>query len=508
MPYEEPVLALDDIQGNILNGFNKHHQWMLGFRIDERDLKALAAAKRWIRALADEVTPVTVARHAKEQAKKQLRERETVDLDDLFLAISFSYDAIVLLVEPVPVLSQAFVDGQWRRASSVLGDDPARQILWKVGGSRDTTPHIFVVYAADKRHRLQAAVSRLIKSATRHDLHMIYSEEGSVIPTPDGKGGYEHFGFRDNIAKIRMRGRKSHRRGDYYTKRMRTPQDPLLPEFAAAGQPLFWPGQILLGYESQSATDARTPYREETVVPHWHRNGSYLVFRRLRQHVGEFRQFIAAQAASMFGPQVTALEQQQFAAMLVGRWYDGTPLALSPKRPAGLSSENDFLYQRPNWPRGSGSLGDALGEHCPVSAHIRKVNPRDQGSDLGPAAENLRRALIRRGIPYGKVLPPKAAPDSEEWNADRGLLFLCYQSSIEAAFETLVQDWMNSTAGPTTPPGFDIFVGQNPTGGQRFCTLAGKLVSTNQRFVEATGGGYFFTPSISAVRWIASKQTG
>jgi hypothetical protein len=51
-----------------------------------------------------------------------------------------------------------------------------------------------------------------------------------------------------------------------------------------------------------------------------------------------------------------------------------------------------------------------------------------------------------------------------------------------------------------------MVVGQDPARRPRFCVLERKLVSTTVAFVEATGGGYFFTPSLSALKYLASPR--
>ena len=146
---------------------------------------------------------------------------------------------------------------------------------------------------------------------------------------------------------------------------------------------------------------------------------------------------------------------------------------------------------------------DRLGVTCPHASHIRKVNPRDQDSDKGDQFDTLTRRVLRRGIPYGSALPiPDTGPLPADDGVDRGLHFLCYQTSIVDQFEILQSDWANSVDNPK-PHGVDLVIGQ-ATGAAReveLVTTAGgsQVVSTAQQFVVATGGGYFFAPSLSAL---------
>ena len=95
------------------------------------------------------------------------------------------------------------------------------------------------------------------------------------------------------------------------------------------------------------------------------RNGSYLVYRKLHQHVALFRAFLRENAD-------TPEEQELLAAKLMGRWRSGAPLVLAPERDDPELGEdplrnNDFNY---------GQM-DSVGYACPIGAHIRRVNPRD-----------------------------------------------------------------------------------------------------------------------------------
>lgn len=95
-------------------------------------------------------------------------------------------------------------------------------------------------------------------------------------------------------------------------------------------------------------------------------------------------------------------------------------------------------------------------------------------------------------------------------NGNRGLLFFCYQTSIQDQFEFLCSAWANDEKRPRSPSGFDMIIGQNgrPGAGRaRSCTLLGHdagaaTVVTMTDFVIATGGGYYFSPSMSALEMV------
>src|SRR5262249_31486954 len=120
------------------------------------------------------------------------------------------------------------------------------------------------------------------------------------------------------------------------------------------------------------------------------RNGTYLVFRQLRQDVGGFWRFLD-QATRAADGSSDPDRRMHLAVKMVGRWPDGSPLALAPEAPSGdLAGANDFGYHV-----------DARGVRCPIGAHIRRANPRDSldpspGSDRSLAI-NRRHRILRRG---------------------------------------------------------------------------------------------------------------
>ena len=118
-------------------------------------------------------------------------------------------------------------------------------------------------------------------------------------------------------------------------------------------------------------------------------------------------------------------------------------------------------------------------------------------------------------MPFGKPLKNRYARERDEVAKDeRGLLFLSIQASIEEQFEFLMTRWMGDPSRPKLPGGHDILVGQNDAPGEnreRRCTLFGQQIqqatlSTDAQWIVPTGGGYFFVPSIGALKDVLSKK--
>jgi deferrochelatase/peroxidase EfeB len=156
------------------------------------------------------------------------------------------------------------------------------------------------------------------------------------------------------------------------------------------------------------------------------KDGCYNAFRVFYQDVQTFDQFLKDSAPAVAAQTGMSLQHAAdwLAAKLVGRWFNGSPLILSPDTPdPKTSGATDFGY-----------TGDATGVRCPFSAHTRVANPRDE--PVFPVDQPVPR-LIRRGMPYGT---PPVPPD---YRGDRGLigLFLC--GALAGQFE-LIYTWMNT----------------------------------------------------------------
>ena len=150
---------------------------------------------------------------------------------------------------------------------------------------------------------------------------------------------------------------------------------------------------------------------------------------------------------------------------------------------------NDFKYEN------NGSV-------CPLAAHIRKCNPRN-GFET-----TVKARMVRSGIAYGTEF-------DEDKNDKRGLLFACYQSSIENGFKFVQKSWCNDPKFPPsmTDAGYDPFIGQPPKGKKMFTTMddapdkdldpedkdLNPVMKDWPTLVTMRGGEYFFVPSISAL---------
>ena len=253
--------------------------------------------------------------------------------------------------------------------------------------------------------------------------------------------------------------------------------------------------------------------------------GSLMVFRKLKQNVEGFWKFMNSVGKEL------DMQPETLASKFIGRWKSGAPLS---KFPLGDPNEpeksdfNDFKYLKGEQ-AGAEIDDDKDGVKTPRFAHIRKVYPRDDGVSPN-AADNLddnrTHRILRRGIAYG--------PTREvNHDAERGLIFVCYQKDLSLQFEFLMKAWANnrtfpSVTPPVTPPfghGIDAIIGKTfntqPDG-----TVTHKddevdnLVESSssglttrpipppgiqglpglKQWVFLRGGDYFFSPSLSALK--------
>jgi Dyp-type peroxidase family len=513
----EPQLKLANIQGNILAGFNKDHQCFLFVNFPPN-----SDPKGWLTAVTPQVatTAEVSAFNVLFKAINARRGREEGTVKATWINLALSASGLQALGTPATDLETfpASFRAGMKAQAPIIGDDGASAPEHWIEPLGSTDVHALVLVAADDREDLDAGVLRQIDRLGEHDLRLLFKQDGrarSDLP------GHEHFGFKDGVSQPGIRGF--------------TEANPNDPNQGQPGQELLWPGEFVLGYATQQKhpnppppipgppnygsgeappqiSTSPVPIEPGPVVvngPQRAIDGSYLVFRRLRQDAAAFAAFVGSTAASEGVP------EGLLGAKLVGRYKSGCPLERTPDEPATLDPQvadpssadptlltdakiNNFEYDT-----------DPDGAIVPRPAHIRKVYPRNEPTPGGGEADTQTHRLLRRGIAYGEPYDPGAPSGSPQaGNAtfphDRGLLFLCYQGSLEDQFEFVQRLWVNNPNFPQPGDGEDPIIAQMRDPRSFRVPGLGTPELSIRQFVTSTGGEYFFAPSIEALEKLGS----
>jgi Dyp-type peroxidase family len=364
-------------------------------------------------------------------------------------------DAAVLASFP-----EVFREGMAARAAHLGDRGPSAPEHWDV---RDADV-LVTVYAVDSP-ALEAALADVMSQDLEDGVEPVYLQRALDRPT-----GQDQFGFADGLSQPSMVGSGvTGRPGDG------------LPDGSGGWRDLAV-GEVLLGYLDEDGTLPAAPLRP------FDRNGTFVVVRKLHTDVAAFRSLLAG-TDYPGGP-------EKLAAKIVGRWPDGTPLALSPERPdpaisGDPSRVNDFTYGE-----------DPLGLACPVGSHVRRVNPRDSEGFFGGRLSNRHR-IVRRGRAYGE---PMEAGSTEDDGVDRGLVFVSFQADIWRQFETIQSLWVDDGNPFCLGTDKDPLTGESH-GTENTFKVPGNpphFVRPMPRLVTTRGGAYLFQPSIGALAYLAS----
>ena len=387
--------------------------------------------------------------------------RESLEKDKRWISVAFTCSGLRALGVDEATLAafpQEFCEGMAARAA-ILGDtgvnDPAHWV--------DKTPSpdlhaIAILFARDSAERDRGVIEHGKLVAECPGVEALSSLD--LEATPPFDYAHDHFGYRDRLSQPVIEGS-----GDEPTP--------------GSGAPLK-AGEFILGYPDESGSGAPLPQAEILA-----RNGSFMAYRRLEEHVGRFRDFLRENGR-------TPEEQELLAAKLMGRWRSGAPLVLAPDKDdpalgADPQRNNNFNYKHE----------DPQGYAVPLGSHMRRMNPRDTAANMN------RRRMIRRGATYGSYLPEGTADDGTE----RGIAAFIICASLVRQFEFAQNVWINDRNF------HELGNERDPICGTQDGTLEFKIPKRPIRrkitglpaFTTVRGGAYFFLPGLKALRWLAAQ---
>jgi Dyp-type peroxidase family len=436
------MLEFDDIQHILLT-----RAPALTGRYEFLSFKNAAGGRAWLTEIM-----------AKVHSAKAMR--ESVDKDKRWVTVAFTWNGLRALGVDEAALAtfpDEFRQGMVARAQ-MLGDTGANDPEHWVDGTSNPDLHaIAILFARDATERGRCAIEHGKLLAECPGVEVLSSLD--VEATPPFEYAHDHFGYRDRLSQPVIEGS-----GDEPT-----------PGSGAS----LKAGEFILGYPDEAGPGPALPQPEILS-----RNGSFMAYRRLQQHVGRFRDFLREQGR-------TPEEQELVAAKLMGRWRSGAPLTLAPDKDdpalgADPQRNNDFNYKHE----------DPQGYAVPLGSHMRRMNPRDTAANMN------RRRMIRRGATYGPYLPDGTPEDGKE----RGIAAFIICASLIRQFEFAQNVWVNDRNF------HELGNERDPICGTQDGTLEFKIpkrpirrkISGLPAFTTLRGGAYFFLPGLKALRWLAA----
>jgi Dyp-type peroxidase family len=475
-------IDIPDLQGLVVRGYNQH----VAARYLMLKVGDPAGARAWLGSIVDTVTP------------GRPRPGETA------VNVALTWPGLSKIglspLSPNTNFAPEFISGMVQgHRSRILGDfDESDPGNWAWGGPANPVDIVLMLFALDWP-QLDGLTADHTARLAAHGLTVVQRLETSNLH------GFEPFGFRDGISQPVIEGLSSRQGTAANTVKA---------------------GEFILGYANEYGQYTDRPMlpasddprgllpRSSDGMADLGRNGTYLVFRTLRQDVEGFHRFLT-QASSGPDGSCDPKVRDHLAARMVGRWPGGAPLAQSPRHddPA-LADFNDFAYH----------AKDRFGLRCPIGAHIRRSNPRDSLDPDPGSGESIaigkRHRLLRRGREYGPPFKPDEPQQASDPPAERGIQFLCFNANIARQFEFIQFTWINNPKFDGLYDDADPLVGarglldaagtaaaaQDMPDGSTFTIQARPVrqrVCNLPRFVSVRGGAYFFMPGIRALRYLA-----
>jgi len=440
------MIELDDIQHYLLtrpNATIAQYNFMT--------FKSAEGGRKFIAALL----------HTIGTAKSVMEASET---DMRWVTLAFTFNGLRQLgldEDSLSTFPEPFRQGMAARAAMLGDTGDNHPDHWE---DKMTSPDLHaavILFARDQNER-----ERCLKE---HQQYLDQNPDVSVISTllleaiPPFDYIHEHFGYRDRITTPVIEG--------------------MGIEATPGSHPASKPGEFFLGYPDETGHTPPLPLPEILT-----KNGSFLAYRKMQEHVGRFRDYLKANGN-------TIEEQELVAAKLMGRWRTtGAPLVLSPDKDDKELGWNEKRNNNFDF----GKM-DPQGYGCPMGAHIRRMNVRD----TKVSQIMNRRLIIRRGGTYGPYLPEDVPDDG----ANRGIAVFGGCADIARQFEFLISVWSNDLE-------FAELNERDPFTGLQDGTLDFKIPKRPIKrklkglpaFTNVKGGAYFFLPSIKGLQYLTTLK--
>ena len=464
------TLNLDDIQGMVTRGYGKllETAYFL-LKVEQAD-----KAKAWMASILPKIDTANV---------------QNTNTNTLHLAITANGLAALGMAQeniaafPVPFREGMATDDRSRILGD-YGDSDPNQWQW---GAKDNDLHLLLIFHAIDKDAMTVFMNEERTAITTHGGCSIIKEMTGFL-RPDNK---EPFGFHDGISQPTIKG--SGRSG---------PENDLVAT-----------GEFLMGYKNEHNQYAFSPLLEKeqgnmalltddvqgSGKKDLGKNGTFMVYRQMQQHVEQFWQFMEDKTKNPDGS-IDEDAKIKLAAKCIGRWPSGASLVNFPdKDPGGSPDNDDFGY----------ADADPEGLKCPFGSHLRRNNPRDAFRWYNKEQSlkiSRRHRIIRRGRTY--VSPSDNGTSTEE----TGLHFICFNANLELQFEFIQHAWANNNQLRHLTNDIDIIIGapdeKNPFKEQSQFTIqaepTNQFLDSWERFVTIKGGEYFFFPSMTAINYLTT----
>lgn len=529
------TLDLADIQGNIHRPYGRFgfpHSRHFFFTVHDAE-----AGRVFVQAIRPRVTTAEPWEQIEVSPGVTKTKRPPITLN-----IGFTWGGLRAIGVPTRTLRlfpDEFIEGMRYRAP-ILGDiadsDPER---WDAAWHGDQHAHIWVSLNAGANpdgsmapimgewttwiEKLVAESKGGVTLLTGHgkegtgkwqDSSAVMEDHGGVqVPT-----AAEHFGFTDGISDPAFRNQYP----DASTQALQNRGGGKLPVGQYDPDHLPWDaletGEFILGNvdEGQELPSATQPAE-------FARNGTFMVYRKLREDVAAFEATmdrLASEWMHVTGETDKAIAGETVRAKIVGRWRSGLPLIVAPTWadhqrimtewgdcPALMIKADKTTADRERLAAYTALFTDYRygedpeGRKCPMGAHVRRANPRDMldpavGPKSGSTTLVNRRRIIRRGLPY------------DDGNGECGVIFMVLCASLFRQFEFVQQQWidygLDFDAGNDSCPliGNHVQSAKHviPSGPANDATF---IAANLPAFVATRGGDYFFIPGMNAIRMLA-----